>query len=331
MKVSISKKNLLHANSSSSTMPLPKVLVLVGPTCSGKTSVSLLLAAQLEGEIISADSRQIFRYMDIGTAKPRSEALEKVKHYFVDERMPDEDFDSGEFGRLGRSVIADVAHRHKTPIVVGGSGLYVQSLIDGFFEGPPKDQGIRSRLRDELKIKGGEGLMADLRKVDPEAAERMLPSNTRRIIRALEVYAITELPLTEHHRRQQPIRQFDPVFVGLDWKRPILYDRINTRVDQMISDGLVEEVRSILHRGIDPRTNALQTVGYKEVIDHLAGLITFERMVELIKQNSRRYAKRQLTWFRRDVRITWFPISTDEEILLVSDKIMNHFRDSPNG
>lgn len=311
-------------DSPSSGLPLHKVLVLVGPTCSGKTSVSLILGARLKGEIVSADSRQIYKYMDIGTAKLSAEERGRIRHYFIDELMPDQDFNAGEYGRHGRALIDDICRRGKLPIVVGGSGLYIQSLIDGFFGGPPRDEELRKQLTGRLRREGGQALLNELERVDPVSAAKMLPTNTRRIIRALEVYKLTGLPLSEHHRTQKLERTSEPVFVGLDWERRLLYQRINARVDAMIEAGLVEEVKAILARGYSADVNALQTVGYQEAIKHLRGALSWDGMVDLIKQNSRRYAKRQLTWFRRDKRIRWFRLEGEIQYGSVAQLIADY-------
>ncbi len=300
------------------------VLVLVGPTASGKTPVSLLLARQLNAEIISADSRQVYRHMDIGTAKPSAEELALVPHHFVNELSPDREFNAGEFGKRGREVIDDIFSRKKIPLVVGGSGLYVQSLVDGFFEGPPADKTLRKTLAERLKAEGAGALLTDLKRVDPVAASGMLPSNERRIIRALEVYHLTGIPFSKLQESRIEIR-FTPRFAGLQWERKALYERINERVDRMVEQGLLDEVRGLQRLGYSSTLNSLQTVGYKEAIENIHGNITHERMVELIKQNTRRFAKRQLTWFRRDDRIRWFGMNGEKDFPEVVDWICRFF------
>jgi tRNA dimethylallyltransferase len=301
-----------------------KVLVLVGPTASGKTPISLRIAQQLNAEIISADSRQIYKFLDIGTAKPSLEDREKVKHYFVDELTPEQEFNAGEFGKRGREIIDDIFRRNNVPLVVGGSGLYVQSLIDGFFDGPSKDDELRQQLYARLHHDGAEVLLEELRAVDAESASKMLPSNTRRIVRALEVYKLTGVPISHWQNHKVKIH-FVPVFVGLEWERKLLYERINRRVDWMIDQGLIDEVKRLHSRGYSPDLNALQTVGYKEVFDYFNQKISYEHMKELIKQNSRRYAKRQLTWFRADKRIRWFEVNSETDLLEVAKKISDYF------
>lgn len=300
------------------------VLVLVGPTASGKTQISLRLAEQYNAEIISADSRQIFKYMDIGTAKPSIADRNKVKHYFVDELSPEEDFNAGKFGKLGREIVNDIIKRKKVPFVVGGSGLYIRSLIDGLFDGPAANNEIREMLYHRLRTQGVEVLLEELRKVDPITASTLLRSNTRRIVRALEVYHLTGVAISKY-RQQRPTINFTPCMVGLRWKRANLYDRINRRVDYMIQQGLLDEVRTLQLMGYSESLNSLQTVGYKEVFNYFRGAITYERMIEMIKQNTRRFAKRQLTWFRADKRIRWFDVESEEQLPAVAEEIANYF------
>jgi tRNA dimethylallyltransferase len=301
------------------------VLCIVGPTASGKSTLALLVAKSLHGEIISADSRQLYKHLDIGTAKPTKAQRRQVKHYFVDLLDPDEAFSAGEFGRKGRETIDDIFRRKRVPIVVGGSGLYVRSLIDGFFEGPSANNEVRRQLYKRLQDEGAAPLLAELRDIDPVSAARMLPSNTRRIVRGLEVYELTGIPLSK--LQDQRIRiDFAPLMIGLQWDRKALYDRIDERVEAMLKDGLLDEVRNLLARGYSEATNSLQTVGYQEAISHLEGKIDYETMVELIKRNTRRYAKRQLTWFRRDDRIQWFSINHPDGLLPIAEGVEDYYQ-----
>lgn len=289
-------------------MKQPFVLAIVGPTASGKTPASLLLAERLNGEIISADSRQIYKYLDIGTAKPTRAERRRVKHYFVDMLEPDEEYSGGRFGKEARGVVENVLKRGKLPILVGGSGLYVKSVVDGLFEGPGKDPEVRARLEEQLAREGVKSLFEALKKVDASAAARMTEVKPRQVIRALEVYYITGKPISEFHAEQETKPDFRAIQVGLKWEREELYNRINQRVDRMISKGLVEEVRGLRIKGYDRRLNALNTVGYREVFDYLEGLCNLGDTIALMKQNTRRFAKRQLTWFRADKRIRWVPM-----------------------
>jgi len=301
------------------------VLCIIGPTASGKTSVALDVAKSLDAEVISADSRQVYKYLDIGTAKPSIEQRRQVRHYFIDELDPGEDFNAGEFGKRGRAIIEDIFRRKKVPLVVGGSGLYVQSLIDGFFEGPPRDEEIRERLYRQLEEGGVEALLQKLKRVDPVSANKMLPSNTRRIIRALEVHEITGSPISALQEQKAEIT-FTPLLVGLSWDRKLLYARINERVDSMLKAGLIEEVKKLKKMGYTERLNSLQTVGYQEAFRYLSGEIDYDTMVELIKRNSRRFAKRQLTWFRRDKRIHWIPMRDESDFPTIAQEIVKLYR-----
>ncbi len=288
-----------------------RIVVLVGPTASGKTAVSIALAQQLGGEIISADSRQIYKLLDIGTAKPSTRQRSIVQHHFVDELSPAEDFNAGEFGEQGRVVVDEILSRNKMPIVVGGSGLYVQSLVDGFFDGPGADKEFREIL--ERRVENGElpQLINELKIVDPISAGRIDPTKPRRVIRALEVFHITGKPLSQHHQESTIPVNFSPAFFGLNWERHMLYERINRRCDEMIHAGLLDEVEHLATLGYSASLNALNTVGYAEVFAHRRGEISFDEMLRLFKQNSRRYAKRQMTWFRKDPRIQWIEMSED--------------------
>ncbi|TAK52587.1 MAG: tRNA (adenosine(37)-N6)-dimethylallyltransferase MiaA [Bacteroidetes bacterium] len=301
------------------------MLVLVGPTASGKTSISLALARELNGEIVSADSRQVYRYMDIGTAKPTYDELESVKHHFINILNPDEDYNAGEYGKQARVVLDGIFDKGKIPIVVGGSGLYIQALTDGFFEGPAGDPELRERLYSRLHQEGAERLLAELNSVDPESASKMLPTNTKRLIRALEVYHITGKPISTLQKENIP-PNFQPVFFGLQWERRKLYERIGNRVDLMIKQGLIDEVKKLQEMGYTSQMNSLQTVGYKETLNYLEGKSSIDEMVELIKRNSRRYAKRQLTWFRPDERIFWLSVQGEHSFLGVIKHIKEYFR-----
>jgi tRNA dimethylallyltransferase len=303
-----------------------KVLAIVGPTASGKTKLSIIVAEKIGGEIISADSRQVYRYMDIGTAKPSKEERERVKHYFIDELNPDEEFNAGVFGERGREIIEDIFSRGKVPIVVGGSGLYVKSLIDGFFEGPAGDWELREILYRKAERFGKGALYEELKKVDPASAEKIQPNNLKRVIRALEIYYLTGKPISQLQSEMKPEINFETVQIGLNWDRKKLYKRIEERVDMMIEQGLIEEVKRLRELGYDKNLNALQTVGYKEVFDYLDGIISYDRMIYLIKRNSRRYAKRQLTWFRQDKRIIWIDVDERTDFNEIADKVIDIYK-----
>jgi tRNA dimethylallyltransferase len=300
----------LHKFSSlSPSMPTPPssrhVVVLVGPTASGKSSVSIPLARLLNAEIISADSRQVYKYMDVGTAKPLPEERAHVPHHFIDELPPDQEFNAGDFGVQGRKVIDAILGRGRLPLVVGGSGLYLQSLIDGFFEGPGADWEYRKILEERVQRGQLDELVSELSTVDPVSASTIDPTKPRRIIRALEVYHTTGKPLSVLQREGRIAINFIPVFFGLEWERAELYRRVDARCEEMLQNGLLEEIDRLEGMGYGPSLNALRTVGYAEGFAYRRGEISYVEMVRLFKQNSRRYAKRQITWFRRDERITW--------------------------
>jgi tRNA dimethylallyltransferase len=294
-----------------------KPLLIAGPTASGKTALSLLLAERLNAEIVSADSRQVYRFMNIGTAKPSPKELQHVPHHFIDILNPDQDYNAAEYGKSARSAIVDITARGKSAIIVGGSGLYMRSLIDGFFDGPGRDPEIRERLETIFNEKGIDPLMVMLRDKDSKTAATIDASKPRRVIRALEVCLITGTPLSDHIASQSRIPLLNVIQIGLWWKREQLYDRINDRVDQMIRLGLIEETEGLLQKGYSSNLNSLNTVGYKEIISYLNKNMTLSEAVDFIKMNSRRFAKRQITWFRAEKRIAWFDVdqNTDPEQL----------------
>lgn len=303
-----------------------KVIFLVGPTAVGKTSVSLEIAKQLDGEIISADSRQIYRGMDIGTAKPSPESLMEIKHWFIDELDPDEEFSAGKFGELGREKVDDIIARGKAPIVVGGSGLYIRAMIDGFFSGDVKNDKVREALRKRMEDEGAEDLYDDLQKIDPEGAAKIHPNDNQRILRLMEVYLITGKPLNELQKKNIPPANFEALYYGLIIERDELYKRINDRVDRMVEDGLLAEVANLRVEGYLPSLNSLNTVGYKEFFQYFDGELSFDETLENIKMNSRRYAKRQITWFKADDRIKWIDVNTDKSKADLINMIISDYR-----
>ncbi len=306
--------------------PLPVVPVIVGPTASGKSAVALTVARRLNGEVISADSRQIYRGMDIGTAKPSKEERTEIPHHFVDELPPDREFNAGEFGDAGRKLIAVIARRGRVPIVAGGSGLYIRSLIDGFFEGPGADKAIRASLQERLEASGMEPLLRELREIDPVSAERIDPTKPRRVIRALEVFHLTGQPLSMQQEQRKIPRDFRPLLFGLLWERAALYRRIEERCDRMLAEGLLDEIDRLEKKGLSPALNALNTVGYVEGFSYRRGEIGYAEMVRLMKQNSRRYAKRQMTWFRRDERISWLPVASEHDLRAAAGEIVRRVK-----
>jgi len=303
-----------------------KVIVIVGPTCSGKTSLSLILADKLKAEIVSADSRQFYKYLDIGTAKPTADQLAKVKHHLINILNPDENYNVSKFENDALSIIKNLFTDSIIPIVVGGSGLYVKALIDGIFDSVGVDEEYRNLLLSKRKDFGNEFLYLELKKVDPESASKMLPQNWKRIIRALEVYHSTGKPISVHQMEHKRDIHFQFKLYGLRWERSHLYKNIENRVDNMINLGLVEETKSILEKGFNKNLNSLNTVGYKEIISFLENDITLDKAIELIKRNTRRFAKRQMTWFGKDKRIIWFDISKEEDLLTISENMLNRIQ-----
>jgi tRNA dimethylallyltransferase len=281
------------------------VLVIAGPTASGKTRLSVQLAKMANGEIVSADSRQVYRCMEIGTAKPARSEMEGVPHHCIDIKNPDESFSAGEYGKLARQIVSEIHSRNRLPIICGGSGLYIRALVDGMFSDASRDNEIRKKLNEETKSKGLDVLYHRLEKIDPGAAERIHPNDKKRILRAVEVYEITGQPISVIQKERTRSSGLSAHFWGLKWPRAVLYQRIGQRVDAMIEKGLAEEVKALKAKGWGPELNALDSVGYKELFAWLRGECGYEEAVALIKRNTRRFAKRQLVWFRRDDRIQW--------------------------
>jgi tRNA dimethylallyltransferase len=303
-----------------------KVVVILGPTASGKTLTAISLAKELSSEVISADSRQVYRFLDIGTAKPSVDELNKVKHHFIGTLTPDEDFNVSRFEEDSLEIIRRLHKEGKIPVVAGGSGLYIKALVEGISTTAATDEELRLEIKTKLETLGREHLYEELKIVDPKAASTMLPQNYKRVMRALEVFHLTGRSILEHHEEYERNLDFQFLQFGLNWQRDVLYRNIEKRVDEMIESGLVDEVKSILQMGYSKDLNSLNTVGYKEIILHLSGEISLERAVELIKRNTRRYAKRQMTWFRRNTQINWFDIHSLDDLLSIPEKILRFFQ-----
>ncbi len=302
----------------------PPLVVIVGPTGSGKTGLAIALAERVGTEIVSADSQQVYTGMDIGTAKPTPEENARVRHHLVDVIGPEAKMTAARFVELADRAIAEVSHRLSPPgqtrgvVVAGGTGLYVRALLIGLFEGPPADPDLRLRLEAEAEARGGApGLWQRLREVDPESAERIDENDLIRITRALEVYELTGLPMSHHHRthdhRTAPLRYRARV-VGLAPDREALYRRIDERVDEMMAAGLLREVEALRARGIGPELGSQAAIGYAELHQHLDGAIPLGEAVRLIKRNSRRYARRQLSWYRNDPTVEWHQRRADVDL-----------------
>ncbi|MBN1559461.1 tRNA (adenosine(37)-N6)-dimethylallyltransferase MiaA [candidate division KSB1 bacterium] len=290
-----------------------KVLFIIGPTAVGKTELSLRIAARLQSEIVSADSRQVYRFLDIGTAKPSPEERRRIPHHFIDIRLPDQYYSAGEYGREARDQINLLGAEGKSAIVVGGSGLYIRALVDGLFSPKISDPIIKEKWRQQIREQGIEAVFKILTKVDPVSAKRLHPNDVQRILRALEVWEHTGRPISDFRHGQEESAPFKAQFYALTRDRDKLYRRIDERVDKMVREGLLDEVDHLVRMGYGRELNALRTVGYQEVLDYFGTLLSYEDMIETIKRNTRRYAKRQLTWFRRDERIQWLDLEKMSE------------------
>ena len=286
----------------------PKILVIVGPTASGKTRMAVELAQRHNGEVISADSMQIYRTMDIGTAKPTKEEMGGIPHHMIDVADPEEDFSVARYVEMAARCVDDVLERGKLPIVAGGTGLYIDSLLSGRTFAPfSPDSALRGELERELAEKGGQAMLEALAQVDPEAAQRLHPNDHKRIVRALEVYRSTGKTITQHNRETQAIPpRYNALTIGLAFQdRQAMWRRIDQRVDEMVAAGLEDEVRRLLTSGISPKCTAMQAIGYKEFFPYFEGTADLESCLAHLKQASRNYAKRQLTWFRRQTDAVW--------------------------
>ena len=306
-----------------------KIVVICGPTASGKTALSIALAKAFDGEVVSADSMQIYRRMDIGTAKPSLEERDGVPHYMLDVADPGEPYSVARYAKEAGDWVEDILARGKLPIVCGGTGLYINGLLRGAeFQPSGADNGLREQLEVEWDTHGPEHMMARLAAVDPESAARLHLSDKRRILRALEVYLATGETITVHNARTKAIPpRYDAVMIGLNTEpRQILYDRIDRRVGVMLEQGLLKEVRDLLEDGLLEGT-AAQAIGYKELLAHFRGEMTLDAAADLIRQKSRNYAKRQLTWFRRDERVRWIVYNSPDASAAVLQEATEYLRD----
>lgn len=285
-------------------MQEPEIICIVGPTASGKSSLALQIAKDLDGEIISADSMQVYRHMDIGTAKPSIEEQGQVRHHLINIVDPDENFSASDFRELASAAIKEIRSRGKRVIVTGGTGLYIRALTKGLVDTPKGDPLLRQRLTDEANRLGREHLHNRLRELDPAAAEAIHPNNIVRVIRAIEVATNSDKTMSEHQKQHRfADSPYDVIMLGIDIDRDLLYSRINERVDNMIDAGLKEEVERLLALGYSRDLKSMRSVGYKEMCAHIIDGLPIEEAAELIKRDSRRYAKRQMTWLRKeDVR-----------------------------
>ncbi|WP_281887141.1 tRNA (adenosine(37)-N6)-dimethylallyltransferase MiaA [Paenibacillus sp. YYML68] len=305
-----------------SDAPKPPLLVLVGPTAVGKTKLSLTLAKQYNAEIISGDSMQVYRGMDIGTAKAAPEELAAVKHHLIDILEPHEPFSVAEFQERCTSLIQDIGARKRLPFIVGGTGLYVESVCYDFqFSEVSSDEAFRSEMTDYAQSHGAEALHARLAQVDPESAEKLHPNDQRRIIRALEVHHVSGERLSEQQKRQTKVSPYQLCIVGLTMDRALLYKRIEERIDLMLEQGLIDEVRGLLELGIPSSSTSMQGLGYKEIVAYLEGRASLDEAVDLLKKNTRHFAKRQLSWFRHMKEIEWVDMSQLEDFTTQLDAV----------
>ena len=286
---------------------MDRIICVVGPTASGKTKLAVQLAKAYDGEVVSCDSMQIYKHMDIGTAKPTPEEMEGVPHHMIDCVEPGEDFSVGKYVQLADGCVQDILSRGKTAVIAGGTGLYVDSLIAGRTFAPVPQTGKREALEAQLRQEGGEAMLRKLSAVDPDAAARLHPADEKRIIRALEVYAETGRTITQHNLDTQRIPpRYRPVWIGLDYlDRAVLYRRIDLRVDLMMKNGLLAEVEKLKEMGCTRDMVSMQGLGYKEILAYLNGTSTLEEAIYIIKRESRHFAKRQLTWFHRERDVIW--------------------------
>ncbi len=297
--------------------------MITGPTATGKTTVGIQVAQRLNAEIISCDSRQIYKLMDIGTAKPTKEEQAQAVHHLIDMVYPDEKFSAGLYEKKATELINDIFNRGKLPIIIGGSGLYLKALTSGLFQGPPADENIREGLREEKEKLGLEHLFQKLKKIDPQASSKISPADEIRITRGLEVYELTGKPISEWQEKgKYSDKNLNFIKFGLNLERKKLYQRINQRVDKMMEAGFIQEVQNLISQKYSFELPALRTFGYLDMYAYLEGKVGLEEALEKFRQGTRNYAKRQLTWFRREKDISWLDIEKENPV----DTILNRFR-----
>ena len=306
------------------------IICIAGPTASGKTALAVALAKELDGEVVSCDSMQVYKRMDIGTAKPTKEEMQGIVHHMIDVAEPEEDFSVSRYCEMASPIVDDILARGKTAVIAGGTGLYMDSLIRGNAFAPFPSTGVREKLEAQADSEGMEAMLKWLQSIDPEAAGRLHLSDRKRILRALEVYLETGETITEHNKKTQAVPpRYSPLWLGLDFAdRGELYRRIDARVGLMLEIGLIAEIQSLLASGIPEKCTAMQAIGYKEFVSALEGQCTVAQAADQVRQSSRHYAKRQLTWFRRNQSIHWLTRSPGEggtEILEKARQIIRDF------
>jgi tRNA dimethylallyltransferase len=301
----------------------PKIPILTGPTAVGKTSTSIELAKLLNGEIISIDSRQLYKYLDIGTAKPTLREQKAIPHHLIDLFEPTRQVSAGEYRRLAIEVVEKIVTREKTPIFVGGSGMYIKAVVHGIFKNSTSNPEIRQALLQEIEEKGNIPLYNRLMDIDSETAKKIHMNDAKRITRALEIYQITGKPASQHFKNQKANPAFPTKIFVLYRERPELYERINKRVDKMLSEGLVKETEDLLTNRYRDAMHELKTLGYQEVIQYLDDDVSLDEMTENLKMNTRRYAKRQLTWLRHQLDAKWIQVTDDDNAKDIAINIKN--------
>lgn len=296
-----------------SCTPKIALIVICGPTGIGKTLAAIELAEAFNGEIVGADSMQVYRHMDIGTAKPTPEEQRRVPHHLIDVADPDEPFDAARFSTLARKAASALAGQGKLPVVAGGTGLYIRAMLHGLFEAQPSDRELRETLNRQAEAEGTRALHQRLAAVDPQTAQRIHPNDRIRVLRALEIFTLTGVPLSEHHRGHAfSDSPYAVLKIGLTMDRPALYRRIEQRVEAMMALGLEEEVRRLLEMGYGPQLKPMQAIGYRHMVDRIEGRLSRKEAVETLKRDTRRFAKRQFTWFNADPDIRWYEPSQIE-------------------
>ena len=301
----------------------PSIVVICGPTGIGKTTTAILLAEAYGGEIVSADSMQIYRFMEIGTAKPTPAEQARIPHHMIDIIAPEDPFDAAQYEKMARGIIRALHERGKLPIIAGGTGFYIKALTSGLFDTVSIDATVRQQLRKEAATLGPEVLYKRLSVIDPVSAEKLHPNDTYRIVRALEVFETTGSPISSHHRRHQfrehPFRQ---IKIGIAMDRDALYARIDARVVTMLREGLLDEVRKLLDKGYAPSLKSMQSIGYRHMVAFIQGRLTWEEAVRTLKRDTRRYAKRQLAWFKADTDIHWLAPDQIEDMKKLIDPFL---------
>lgn len=301
----------------------PPLVVLLGPTASGKTDLSIQWAREIGFEIVSADSMQVYRHMDIGTAKPSMEIRQEIPHHMIDVAAPDETYSAMRYQKEADKAIREIALRGKPVLVVAGTGLYLRALVRGLFEGVESDPGLRRALQERAKKNGVGALYQMLRDVDPEASQRIHPHDLFRIVRALEVYLVSGKPISSHHREHRFGRErYKALFLGIDRDRTDLFYRIDQRVDSMMRQGLLDEVRVLLEKGYGPELPSMKAIGYRHILSYLQGRMSLEQAVMTMKRDTKRFARRQLTWFKAMQEVHWFKPEEVKEALELAKRFL---------